>query len=261
MNCAFTNNSAVNGGGAYGGTTLNYSTLAANTATSAGGGIFSTGSNLKGCIIYYNSAPSGANYSGNGSFSYSCITPLTQNSNITNDPVFVNLAAGNFRFQTNSPCIDFFANPPGGTDLDGRPRVVNLKQDIGAYEFQGAGIGEFIGWLQQYGLPTDGSADYADTDGDGLNNWQEWIAGTNPTNVFSVLQLLSPSFTNNPPGVLLTWQSVTNVNYFLQRSSDIEAQPAFITIESNLVGQAVTTSYLDTNAAGPGPFFYRIRVQ
>ena len=131
--------------------------------------------------------------------------------------------------------------------------------DMGAYEFQGPGMGEFIGWLQQHGLPTDGSTDYADSDGDGMNNWQEWIAGTNPTDDASVLQLKSPL--DDGSGMRLTWQSVSGVTYYVQRSTNLLAQPAFSAIQSNLVGQAGLTSYTDTTATNGGPFFYRIGVQ
>ena len=31
-------------------------------------------------------------------------------------------------------------------------------------------------------------------------------------------------------------------------------------LQSNLVGQAGATTYTDTNAVGPGPFFYRVVV-
>jgi hypothetical protein len=111
-------------------------------------------------------------------------------------------------------------------------------------------------WLQQYGLPTDGSADFADPDHDGMNNWQEWICGTNPTNALSVLRMLSaaPSSRN----ITVSWQSVAGVNYFLQRSANLSSP--FTLVATNIVGQAATTTYTDTNAARQGPLFYRVGV-
>ena len=107
-------------------------------------------------------------------------------------------------------------------------------------------------------MPTDGSADFLDSDGDGMNNWQEWIAGTNPTNAASVLALQPPAVTVT--NATLTWSSVANVTYYVQRSGDLSA-PNFSSMQSNLVGQAGFISYTDTNAVGSGPFFYRVGVQ
>jgi hypothetical protein len=115
-----------------------------------------------------------------------------------------------------------------------------------------------FGWLQVYDLPTDGSVDYVDTDGDRLNNWEEWRAGTDPTQASSVLKMLTAS--NSGSGITVRWQSVSGVNYYLQRSSLLESA-SFSTLQSNLVGQVGSTSYTDTNAIGSGPFFYRVGVQ
>ena len=111
---------------------------------------------------------------------------------------------------------------------------------------------------EQYGLPTDGTADSADTDADGLNTGQEWCCGTCPTNANSALRLLSPQRTGI--NVTVTWQSVAGVNYFLECSTDLAALPCFACVATNLPGQAGTTTYTHTNAAAVPWLFYRVGV-
>jgi hypothetical protein len=147
---------------------------------------------------------------------YSCTTPLPTNgfANFTNAPLFVDHVGGNLRLQSNSPCINAGSNAsaPAGPDPDGNPRIVGGTVDVGAYEFQSPQSLISYAWLHQYNLPIDGSTDLTDTDSDGLNNWQEWHAGTNPTNALSVLRLLSP--VSGAPGRIVSWQSVNGLHLF-----------------------------------------------
>ena len=224
----------ANGGAAYG-CILNNCTLAGNSASQSGGG--SSSSTLNNCIILDGSSGSSLN---------SCWTT---------DPLFV---AGNLRLQSNSPCINAGNNAyaPGSTDLDGRPRIVGGTVDIGAYEFQPDISGAFIGYLQQYGLPTDGSADITDSDGDGMDNRQEWIAGTNPTDATSLLRLLVPVAT--PTGLFLRWNGDTNHAYFIERTTALKPPLTFSLLRSNVPGLFGTTTFTDTTAPSNGAAFYRI---
>jgi hypothetical protein len=262
-NCTLTSNSAYYGGGTSGSTLYNC-TLISNSASWYGGGV--VWGTLYNCIVYDNTAGSEPNYH-SSILNYCCAVPLADwgVGNIADAPLFVQGAEGDFRLRSSSPCINAGNNAyvSEATDLNGKTRIVSGTVDIGAYEYQGSGSAISYAWLQSYGLPTDGSADYVDTDGDGLNNYQEWLSGTNPTNALSVLRLLSamPTSTN----VLISWQGVAGVNYFLERSTNLgpsimRGGTNFVAVATNLIGQTGTNLCADTNATGPGPFYYRVGV-
>jgi hypothetical protein len=259
VNCLLVGNVAVNGtfspaGGGAGNCTLINCTIVGN---SGGGGTYI--GRETNCIIVANSP----NDASGGSQGNCCIggapSPLDSADNFHGDPKL----DATYHLQSNSPCINAGNNSIVTTavDLAGNPRIIAGTVDVGAYEYQAPTSIISYAWLQQYGLPTDGSVDYGDLDGTSFNVYQDWIAGLNPSNALSVLTMLTPVPTNNPAGILVSWQSVADRTYYLQRATNLVAQPAFSTIQSNLAGQSGTKSYLDTTGTNGGPYFYRVGVQ
>lgn len=168
---------------------------------------------------------------------------------------------GNLRLQSDSPCINSGLNAAAlrNTDLDGLPRISGATVDVGAYEFQNpAGVLSYA-WLAQFGFVTDGSVDYADSDGDTMSNWREWIAGTTPINALSSFRLVYVRTAG--AGTVATWTSVTNRLYSLERSADLAATPAFSLLRGNIAGLDGTTSSTESNATGTGRFFSRAMSQ
>ncbi len=277
-NSLIASNRAVNyGGGAYS-SVLNNCVLKNNLASRSGSGAYNCG--LTNCTVVGNSTPGyavdggtvansivydnvGGNISGIKAVYNNCSTPYAGTGGFTNAPLFVNEAAGDFHLQSTSPCINSGNNAfvTFTNDFDGNPRIVGGTVDQGAYEFQSPSSTISYAYLQQYGLPTDGSADNLDSDGDGFSNWQEWRAGTNPTNAASLLQMVPVAATSLTSGAIVKWQSVLGVNYFVQRGNDLSAQPVFTTIQSNIPGAIGTTSYTDAKATNSGTYFYRVGVQ
>lgn len=260
--CALVSNRVLSFGGGSCGGTLSQCTVVHNLiipespCTSAGAGVYGEGQSLRNCIIYYNTPD---NFALSGPPEFCCTTPNPGGAgNVTAEPLFADLANGNMRLQSNSPCLNAGNNAyaPGATDLDGRPRIVGGRVDMGAYEFQGPAMSQFLFTLAQAGLPTDGSADFTDPDGDGLNNWQEWLVGTDPTNTVSALRMAP--LTGGGSRVMVRWSSVTNRTYFVERSTNLGAQPPFQVLATGLVGQPGTTSFTDTNAPTSSSVFYRV---
>jgi hypothetical protein len=265
-NCLVIGNTALSGGGIYGefGYVVNCTILSNSAAT--GGGIWLTipagaGFTTISSILRDNSATNGSNFYGwDLELGYCCMPDAGGMNTITNEPLFVDPANGDFHLMPGSPCINAGNNPfvYSVADLDGSPRIAGGTVDIGAYEFQKPQSIISYGWLQNYSLPTDGSADFADSDGDGMNNWQEWVTNTDPTNSLSYLHMLAPDGTNNAAGVTIHWQSA-GIKYFLQRSTNL-AGP-FDTFATNFFAGVGVATYRDASATNPRPYFYRVGVQ
>lgn len=269
-NCLVENNSAFNGGGVFGALGLVNCTIVNNNSTVAGGVdnvvlqagyVFNAFFN---CIVNGNTASGTNSEYGTGSlaFSHSCVTPLphTGAANFTNDPAFVSYGS-DYHLQPGSPCINSGLNSPVVplTDLDGNPRIVAATVDAGCYEATNPASMLGYVWAQQYGFAVDGSADWLDPDGDGMNNWQEFIAGTNPTNAASVLTMNYAVPQAGINQVYIQWQGVSGREYFLQRSTNLSG--GFSTIQSNLFGEEGTNLTADTTATNGGAYVYRIGVQ
>jgi hypothetical protein len=152
-NCLLVGNRAQYNGGGAASCELHNCTVVGNSAGEVGGGIYGFvviqvqhPSRAVNTIVYSNTSPSDENFISYAcNFENSCTTPLPDwgSGNITNAPLFVNFAGGDFRLQSNSPCINTGTNyyAPVPLDLDGNPRVRGGTVDMGAFEFQQGSTG------------------------------------------------------------------------------------------------------------------------
>ncbi|TFH17976.1 MAG: DUF2341 domain-containing protein [Lentisphaerales bacterium] len=101
-------------------------------------------------------------------------------------------------------------------------------------------------------LPTD------DTDTDGMNSFQEFIAGTDPTDPKSLLAFNNPQVEPSSTGRIIHWPSIYGRVYSVQRASRLTQ--TFVTIDSGLQATPPQNEYID-RATGDETYFYRILVE
>jgi hypothetical protein len=170
-NCILSGNSATEeGGGMSGAGTLINCTLSGNSAGENGGGIYwpsppmpllfaaepievtssvMVESDITNCILRGNTPEQIYYYLSRPVITYSNIQgSWIGEGNIDADPLFFDpgywdtndvWVDGDYHLLPDSPCIDAgdpnYLAEPNETDLDGRPRVINGRIDMGAYEY------------------------------------------------------------------------------------------------------------------------------
>ena len=121
------------------------------------------------------------------------------------------------------------------------------------------GDGASDGWEITYLLHPKGDYDgVMDYDGDGHMNWQEFISGTDPTNVlsvFSINTIATPAASN----LVLSWPSVSNRLYSLSFRTNLATGEWSLVFSNTLATPPTNTVTVDVESAVQR--FYRIGVE
>ena len=149
-------------------------------------------------------------------------------------------------------------NPAQGSltvNAASRGQVERLDLGVGQFPPDSDGDGLPDWWEALYALA--GNPD-VDTDGDGLSNRKEYVAGTNPQDASSSLEFVQV-IAEEPGVALILWSSVAGKSYTLLRAPSLSTDPRdYQEIRSGIIAQGSETSYRDRSATGLG--FYRVRV-
>jgi hypothetical protein len=102
---------------------------------------------------------------------------------------------------------DYHPNASGHTKIANA--FIPVFDGIMGTSWGSAPHGTLLTWLRSYGFTSDfAAAEEGDPDGDGMKTWEEYRAGTDPTNAASVFRFQEIAPVAN--GIRLTWSGATN---------------------------------------------------
>jgi hypothetical protein len=186
-------------------------------------------------------------------------------------PGFVNATGQVYELVSTSACVNVATSlPPAAlpahniTNEYVKHRSVRFRYSDGALDM---GAYEFNPDVDYDGMPDDWERIYftsltnmtatSDTDGDRFPDWQEYVAGTLPTNPGS--RLVVTGVKSARTNLVLTWQSVSNRQYSIAWRTNLMAG-TWSPVVSNIPGVApVNVRTVSVDKAGSR--FYRVQVE
>lgn len=263
VNCLFWGNKTSLDGGGASWSTLTNCTVVGNHADGSGGGVNFCG--VYNSIVIANTSISDEAdiYAPDETF-FTCSPDASHgiDGNITNSPVFMDAAAGNYRLQNGSPGIDAGSNTyvdPQQPDLAGNVRIWNGLVDMGAYEVHVTstdtdGDGMEDSWeVQYFGHITNALPHTNPGDSDSFSNYEEFVAGTDPTNsesFFAITNWSGGSF-------VVEWPSVAGREYTVFWTTNLPS--GFVPLAPAV--EFPRSSYTDTTHSAESAGFYKVQVE
>ncbi len=118
--------------------------------------------------------------------------------------------------------VAFYSTPPPLTNTLLASNILNFT---GTYTFPDVNSNGMSDLYEQYyfGSVSSNRTRFTDTDGDGMSDYAEFIAGTNPTNASSNLRIIRAFATNNV--MTLQWSAVPGRIYQVQSSTNLRDWP------------------------------------
>ena len=265
-NCIVADNTADRGAGVFclvGSVTVENCTIIENVAVTTNGvGGVEQADKLVNNIIWNNRRKKGdgdevCNYSlgsVNSVVAFNCTSPAdTNHFNIDKDPHFltnngIGHAWGRYKLRCSSPCVD------SGEDLYAIGVTNDFVKLSRPRDGDHNGTNDFDMGAFEYDPVT------TDSDDDGSTDEDEYVAGTDPTNGTSVLEITDMD-TSSTNGIAFTWYGKNGKTYTVYYRINLSQAWNKVPGATNIPGRDAVISWTNT-APGHANFkFYKIGVQ